>query len=258
MQSFHHVDHPMLSPTHPVSKIHTIRNSGTEHNQANMLRKHDNSLLPHHTSFRIVNIVNFIENYPFDVSDHFRSPIQVIPQNLCSHNNTTRMRIHTHISRHDTNRIKFLRKLSIFLIRKSLNWRSINNFTFVLDRQGNSVLSYNSFTSTCMSSHKYAFLFLEVQNGSLLKLVQLEFVVFGEFLLGKHTVKIRQVRIILSCPLIFLSSLFLLFLRLSKLKFNFDRLLNFLLLNITIQLLGFRLFFYIYFNIVLPVLLCFA
>ena len=162
MHSFHHIYHSSFCSAHPIGKIHIIGDGSTEHDQSDVFRKHDNSFFPNHTPFRIIYVMNFVENDPLNISDHFCSSVKVVSENLSSHNDATSMRVHADITCDYTNRVKLFWKLSIFLIWKSFDWRSINNFSFMFHRQSNTILSYNSFTGTCVSRHKNTLLFLKM------------------------------------------------------------------------------------------------
>jgi len=131
MQSFHDIDNSPLCSSHPVGEVHIVRYSSTEHDQANMLRKHNNGLLPYNSSLSIVYVMNLIEDDPLDISYHFSTSVQVITQNLGCHNDTASLRIHTYVSCHYSHWVKLFRQLPIFLIGKSLYRGGIYDFSFV-------------------------------------------------------------------------------------------------------------------------------
>lgn len=100
MEGLHDVYHSSLGPAHPIGEIHVIGHSGTEHDESDVFRQHDDSLLPHHSSLLVVDVVHFVENDPLDVSDHLCPPVEVVSQDLGSHDDATRLRVHTHVTSH--------------------------------------------------------------------------------------------------------------------------------------------------------------
>lgn len=53
----------------PIRKFQRIRNSGGKENQPHVIRQHDDDFLPNYSSFGVVDVVDFVENDPFDVSN---------------------------------------------------------------------------------------------------------------------------------------------------------------------------------------------
>ena len=116
MKSFHNINNSPFGPTDPISKLHIVRYCGTEHNNTNMFRKHDDSFFPDNTSFLIINIMNFIKNNPLNIPDHFSTSIQIIPKYFSSHDDTTSLLIHTDITSYYSHRVELLTQFTIFLI----------------------------------------------------------------------------------------------------------------------------------------------
>jgi len=132
MQSLHHVDHPSFGPPHPISEIHIVGDSCTQHNQSYMFGKHDNGLLPNHSSFGVVDIVHLVKNDPLNVSYHLSPSVQIVPQYFCSHDHTACLRIHCDITSYYSHGIEFFRKLAILLIGECFDWGCVDYLSFVL------------------------------------------------------------------------------------------------------------------------------
>lgn len=54
----------MLRPSNPICEFHVILHCRTQKDKSNILRKHNYSLLPYHTSLLIIYIMYLIENHP--------------------------------------------------------------------------------------------------------------------------------------------------------------------------------------------------
>src|SRR5690242_5845250 len=96
-----------------------------------MLRKHDDNLLPYHTSLQVVHIMNFIENDVFNISNKISSTIEHTSENLCSHDETAGLGSDLYISSKDTNVVKGLPKVAELLIAQRLDGRSIDGLSHV-------------------------------------------------------------------------------------------------------------------------------
>lgn len=70
MECLHDIDHSPFGPAYPICKLHIVRYSGTEHDNSDMFRQHNDSLFPDNPSFLIVYVVNLIENDPLNVPYH--------------------------------------------------------------------------------------------------------------------------------------------------------------------------------------------
>ncbi len=94
VESLHDINHSPFGSPDPIGELHVIRNCGTEHNDTDMFGQHDDSLLPNHSSLLVVNVMNLIENYPFNVADHLCPSVQVVTQNLCCHDHACCLLVH--------------------------------------------------------------------------------------------------------------------------------------------------------------------
>ena len=164
MQGLHHVYDPSLSPPHPVRKVHIVGHCRTQHDQSNMLRQHNNRLLPHHPSLGIVDVVHLIENDPFDVADHLRTAIELVTQDLGSHDNAGGLRVHRDVACYDTHGVEAAGELAVFLVGKGFDGRSVYDLSLVLDCQCDAVLGDDGLACTGMGSHEDTFFLLEVED----------------------------------------------------------------------------------------------
>jgi hypothetical protein len=64
-----HIDLTTLQPPNPVSKLQGIRDGSTQKDDGDMVREHDEHLLPHDPTLSIIDIVNLIKDDPLQVSD---------------------------------------------------------------------------------------------------------------------------------------------------------------------------------------------
>jgi hypothetical protein len=58
-----------LRPPDPIRELDRIGSCGAEENKIDIRRKHDDDFLPYHASLCVVNVVDFIKNYVFNVSN---------------------------------------------------------------------------------------------------------------------------------------------------------------------------------------------
>jgi hypothetical protein len=104
---------------HPISKLFSIWDSGRQENYVNMVRKHYDNFFPYNTALipisnnclniqqttylRIINIVNFVKNYKFDISNKICSLVQHASQNLGGHHQTSGLWVDLNVSCQDSN-----------------------------------------------------------------------------------------------------------------------------------------------------------
>jgi hypothetical protein len=98
VKCFHYIDDSPFGPAYPIGEIHIIWDGGAEHDESNVFWKHNYSFFPYNTSFLVVDIVYLIKDYPFNVSDHIAAFVQIISQDLSSHDHAASLRIHTYVS----------------------------------------------------------------------------------------------------------------------------------------------------------------
>ncbi len=108
MECFHNINHSSFGSTDPVCELHIVRYSSTEHNNPNMLRKHNNGFLPNDTSLLIIYIMDLVKYNPLNVSYHLGSSIKIVSQNLSCHDYTRSLLIHWNVSSYYTYWLKFL------------------------------------------------------------------------------------------------------------------------------------------------------
>lgn len=101
VEGLHDIDYPVLGPADPVGEVHVVGHGGTQHDDADVLGQHDDGLLPDHASLLVVDVVHLVEDHPLDVPDHLRAPVQVVPQDLRSHDHAARLLVHAHVASDD-------------------------------------------------------------------------------------------------------------------------------------------------------------
>lgn len=57
----------------PLCELSGVGNSGTEEDLTHTVRQEDNRLFPHHSSFLLTHIVDFIEDHPAQLPRYLRS-----------------------------------------------------------------------------------------------------------------------------------------------------------------------------------------
>lgn len=100
--------------------------SSAEHHNIDMRRKEDEYFFPYHTTFAIVNVMNFIKNNPFQVAYDVRSIVKHWPQNLSCHDKASRFSINLYISRKEAHIGKRRFKVPEFLIGQGFNRWSVD------------------------------------------------------------------------------------------------------------------------------------
>ncbi len=94
VKSLHDINQSPLSPSYPVGELHVIGDSGAKHDDTNVLWQHDDGLFPDHTSLLIVDVMHFVKNHPFDVTNHLSPTVQVVTKDLCCHNYACSLLVH--------------------------------------------------------------------------------------------------------------------------------------------------------------------
>ena len=112
--------------------------------------QHNKNFFPDYAPFRIIDIMNFVKNDPFKVTNNVRTRIQHRTKNLCCHDKTPCFRLkiegsnlrqtnflfylYLAITSKQTDIAKSSSEIAEFLIRKSFYRRCVNNFRHVLIR----------------------------------------------------------------------------------------------------------------------------
>ena len=87
-----------LRPPDPLRELNGIGRGGTEKDQPNVLRKHDDHFLPHHPPLGIVDVMNLVENDPLNVPDHVGAAVQHRAEDLGGHDKARGGGIDLHVA----------------------------------------------------------------------------------------------------------------------------------------------------------------
>jgi hypothetical protein len=174
-----------------------------------MVRKHYDDFFPYNTALirtsvdgpnmqqrtylRIINIVHFVKNHEFDISNKICSLVQHASQNLSGHYQTSGLWVDLNISCQNSNGRwrKRLFKITEFLVGEGFDGRGIDCTVWncleqslhtsgpsipchVFLSQCNSIFSYNSFACWSMRSDKNRVTHFEMIYCLFLESVQLE------------------------------------------------------------------------------------
>ena len=123
--------------------------------------------------------MNLIKNDPFDLSNDFASTIYHISQNFSGHDQTSWILVNSNITSHQTNVLKLVLQLSVFLVGKSLDRRGIDNTAVLFERISNSIFSNCSFTSRCMGTHQYWLIWFNSFDSFGLERIKCESILFS-------------------------------------------------------------------------------
>lgn len=198
VKRLHNVNDPSFGSANPICKVHIIWNCGAQHDNSDVFRQHDNGLLPDNASLLIINVMDFVEDDPLNVSDHLCASVKIVSKNFCGHDHATCLLVHADVTCDDSDVLspEFHAELSVFLIGKGLYRRSVNYFTFMLDCQGHSVFCDDGLTSAGVSGHKDTLFPFQVKDGSFLELIEFKFVLASKFLFRKQVIEVCEIRIV--------------------------------------------------------------
>ena len=81
-----HVNLFLFDTADPLGELKVVGYCGREHDNTDRIRQLDNHFLPNRATLLIVDVMNFIENDPLNVSDTRRVVVQHLLQDFGSHN----------------------------------------------------------------------------------------------------------------------------------------------------------------------------
>jgi hypothetical protein len=123
--------------------------------------------------------VYLIEDHPLNFPDNLAASVNHIPQNLGRHHQTSGVLVNSHVTSHQTDVTKLVLKLSILLVRKSLDRGCVYHSAVPLKRIGNSVLRNRRLTCRRVGANQNRLIRLYSSDRFGLEGVQNEGVLFG-------------------------------------------------------------------------------
>ena len=81
-----HVDFLLFDAADPLGELQVVGHRSGEHHDGDSIRELDDDLFPHRSTLLIIDVVNFVENDPLDVSNTRRIIVKHLLQDFSCHN----------------------------------------------------------------------------------------------------------------------------------------------------------------------------
>ena len=163
-----------LGAPDPVRELPHVRHGRAEQDEADVLGKHDDHLLPHHPALGVVDVVYLVEHHPLHVPDEIRAAVQHRAQNLRGHDQTRGVRSDADVAGEQTDVEPGALEVAELLVRDGLDRGGVNRPRAVLSRQRERVLRHRRLPGGRVRRHEHALPALETIHSLLLEHVQSE------------------------------------------------------------------------------------
>lgn len=105
--------------------------------------------------FKVVYIVDFVEDDEFDIVDDIGFMVKYIVQNFCSYDEIVGFWVDLNIISQNINFVECLFEVMEFLVVECFDWGCVNSFCYVFCCKSNGVFSYYCFVCRSMGCDEY-------------------------------------------------------------------------------------------------------
>lgn len=118
----------------PHCELSRVTDGCREEHVLDVAWEHDNGLFPNHSAFFITHVVNLVKDDPLDLTNNLASPIDHIPQDFSCHDKTGGALVNSHVPSNQSYISKLFLQLTILLVGKCLDRRSVDDSAVALQR----------------------------------------------------------------------------------------------------------------------------
>jgi len=174
MLSVLNVDFLLFGASDPVGEFKVVGNRRRKHYYADGVWQLHNDLLPDTAALFIVNVVDLIEDDPFNVLDLAAVVVKHRLEDFGCHDQTGCVLIELDIASDDANIPKLQLEVPVFLVTQGLNRRGVNRLGHVSSGKRDGILRDHCLTRRGMGCNHNTVTLLQPVDGALLKVIKLE------------------------------------------------------------------------------------
>lgn len=146
----------LLDTSDPLGELEVVGHCSGKHHDWNCVWKFNDDFFPDWASLLVIDVMDFIEDNPFDVGDSWWVIVKHLLENLSGHDQAWRVFIKLNISCEHANITELELEVSVLLIRQWFDRRCVDRLSHVSSWQGDRVLGDQGLTSWGMCCHHYA------------------------------------------------------------------------------------------------------